>query len=255
MDVRVRLWRKLSAEELMLLNCGVGEDAWTTRRSNQSILREISPECSLEGLMLKLKLQYFGHLVRRADSVEKILMLGKIEGRREGDNKGWDGCMESPTQWTCCCCCIVSVVSDSVQPHRRQPTMVLSLGFSRQEYCSGLPFPPMHACMLSHFSRVRLCATLWTAAHQAPLSAGFSRQEYWSALPFRSLSWTWIWVNSGSWWWTGRPGVLQSLGLPRVGHNWETELSWTEELFAYLDINPLSNEWFANIFCSLRLPF
>ena len=55
---------------------------WTARRSNQSILKEISPECSLEGLMLKLKLQYFGHLMRRADSSEKILMLGKIEGRR-----------------------------------------------------------------------------------------------------------------------------------------------------------------------------
>ena len=55
---------------------------WTTRRSNQSILREISPECSLEGLMLKLKLQYFGHLMQRADSYEKTLMLGKIEGRR-----------------------------------------------------------------------------------------------------------------------------------------------------------------------------
>ena len=55
---------------------------WTTRRSNQSILKEISPGCSLEGLMLKLKLQYFGHLVRRADSLEKTLMLGKIEGRR-----------------------------------------------------------------------------------------------------------------------------------------------------------------------------
>ena len=55
---------------------------WTARRSNQSILKEISPECSLEGLMLKLKLQYFGHLMRRADSFEKILMLGKIEGRR-----------------------------------------------------------------------------------------------------------------------------------------------------------------------------
>ena len=55
---------------------------WTARRSNQSILKEISPECSLEGLMLKLKLQYFGHLTRRADSLEKILMLGKIEGRR-----------------------------------------------------------------------------------------------------------------------------------------------------------------------------
>ena len=57
---------------------------WTTRRSNQSILKEISPGCSSEGLMLKLKLQYFGHLMRRADSVEKTLMLGKIEGRRRG---------------------------------------------------------------------------------------------------------------------------------------------------------------------------
>ena len=68
----------------MLLNCGVGEDSWeslTARRSNQSIL-EISPGCSLQGLMLKLKLQYFGHLIRRADSFEKTLMLGKIEGRR-----------------------------------------------------------------------------------------------------------------------------------------------------------------------------
>ena len=55
---------------------------WTARRSNQSILKEISPECSLEGLMLKLKLQYFGHLMRRVDSLEKTLMLGKIEGRR-----------------------------------------------------------------------------------------------------------------------------------------------------------------------------
>ena len=59
---------------------------WTARRSNQSILKEISPEYSLDGLMLKLKLQYFGHLMQRADSLEKTLMLGKIEGRR-GDNK------------------------------------------------------------------------------------------------------------------------------------------------------------------------
>ena len=69
----------------MLLNCGVGEDLrvpWTARRSSQSILKEISPGCSLEGLMLKLKLQYFGRLMRRADSFEKTLMLGKIEGRR-----------------------------------------------------------------------------------------------------------------------------------------------------------------------------
>ena len=71
----------------MLLKCGVGEDLrvpWTARRSIQSILKEISPGCSLEGLMLKLKLQYFGHLMQRADSFEKTLMPGKIEGRRRG---------------------------------------------------------------------------------------------------------------------------------------------------------------------------
>ena len=69
----------------MLLNCGIGEDLkvpWTARRSNQSILKEISPEYSLEGLMLMLKLQYFGHLMRRVDSLEKTLMLGGIGGRR-----------------------------------------------------------------------------------------------------------------------------------------------------------------------------
>ena len=75
---------------------------WTARRSNQSILKEISPGCSLEGLLLKLKLQYFGHLIWRTDSFEKTLMLGKIEGRRRRgqDNRGWDGWMASPTQWT-----------------------------------------------------------------------------------------------------------------------------------------------------------
>ena len=86
MDVRVGLSKKLSTEELMLLNCGVGED------SSESLglqgdptspsCREISPEYSLEGLILKLKLQYFGHLMRRTDSFEKTLILGKIEDRR-----------------------------------------------------------------------------------------------------------------------------------------------------------------------------
>ena len=87
MDMRVGLQRKLSAEELMLLTCGVGQDSRvpsTVRRSNQSILKEISPEYSLEGLMLKLKLQYFGHLLRRTDSLKETLMLGKTEGRRRG---------------------------------------------------------------------------------------------------------------------------------------------------------------------------
>ena len=86
MDVRFGLSQKLSTEELMLLNCGAGRRLlrvpWTATRSNQSILKEISPECSLEGLMFKLKFQYFGHLMKRADSLEKTLMLGGIGGRR-----------------------------------------------------------------------------------------------------------------------------------------------------------------------------
>ena len=107
---------------------------WTARRSNQSILKEISPGCSLEGLMLKLKLQYFGHLMQSADSLEKTLMLGKIESRRR--RRGWDGWMVSLTQWT------------------------------------------------------------------------------------------WVWVDSGSWWWTGRLVVLRFMGSQRVGHDWATELNW-----------------------------
>ena len=123
---------------------------WTARRSNQSILKEISPGYSLEGLRLKLKLQYFGHLMWRTDSLEKTLMLGNIEGRRRGDDRGWDGWMASLTQWT------------------------------------------------------------------------------------------WVWVNSGSWWWTGRPGMLQSMGSQRVVNDWATELNWTvgASLIAQLVKNP-----------------
>ena len=87
---------------MMLLNCGVGRRLlrvpWTARRSNQSILKEISSGCSLEGLMLKLKLQYFGHLKRRVDSLEKTLMLGRIWGQEEKGTIGdeWlDGITDS----------------------------------------------------------------------------------------------------------------------------------------------------------------
>ena len=121
---------------------------WTARRSNQSILKEISPGCSLEGLMLKLKLQYFGHLMRRIDSLEKTLMLEGLGVGGEGDNRGWDGWMALPTQWT------------------------------------------------------------------------------------------WVWVNSRSWWWTGRPGVLQFMGSQRVGYDWATELNRRVSLVAQLVKNP-----------------
>ena len=121
----------------MLFKCGVGEDSfrvpWTARRSNQPILKEIISELSLEGLMLKLKLQFFGNLMRRTDSLEKTPMLGKIEDRGEGDNIGWHAWMASLTQWT------------------------------------------------------------------------------------------WVWANSGQWWRTGRPSVLQSMESQRVGHDWVTE--------------------------------
>ena len=107
---------------------------WTARRFNQSILKEISPGCSLEGLMLKLKLQYFGHLIWRLTHLKRPWCWERLRAGGEGDDRGWDGWMASLTQWT------------------------------------------------------------------------------------------WVWVNSGSWWWTGRPGVLRFMGLQRVRHNWATEL-------------------------------
>ena len=96
---------------------------WTARRSNQSILKEISPECSLEGLMLKLKPQYFGYQIEELTHWKRPWCWERLKTGEEGDNRGWDGCMASLTQWT------------------------------------------------------------------------------------------WVWVNSRSWWWTGRPGVLQSVEL------------------------------------------
>ena len=107
---------------------------WTSRRSNQSILKEISPEISLERMMLKLKLQDFGYLMQRVDSLEKTLMLEGIVGRRTRDDRGWDGWMASRTRWT------------------------------------------------------------------------------------------WVWVNSGSWWWTRRPGGLRFMG----SQSWTQLSDWTE---------------------------
>ena len=125
---------------------------WTARRSNQSILKEINPEYSLEGLMLKLKLQSFGHLMQRVDSFEKTLMLGKIEGgRRRGQER---------MRWL-----------DGI---------IASMGMS---------------------------------------------------------------LSSGSWWWTGKPGVLRFTGSQRVRHDWATELNWTESHKPILRVNTRSRQW------------
>ena len=111
---------------------------WTARRSNQSILKEISPDYSLEGLMLKLKLNTLATWCEELTHLKRPWFWERLKAGGERDNRGWDGWMASPTQWTR------------------------------------------------------------------------------------------VWVNSGSWWWTGRPGVLQSMWSQRVGHDWATELNWTQ---------------------------
>ena len=172
----------------MLLNFGIGEDSWESVgwRSNQSILKEISPEYSLEGLMLKLKLQYFGHLIRRTDSLEKTLMLGKIESRRrmgqQDEMVGWHHWLNGRKfkqtlgvgygQGSLACCSPWGCKdSDTTERMNWTEHLILLLCF----YGSGLVG--------------KSCPTLatpWTVACQAPLSMGFSRQEYWSGLPFPS---------------------------------------------------------------------
>ena len=109
---------------------------WAARRANQSILKEISPEYSLEGLMLKVKLQYFGHWCKEMTHLKRPWWWESLKARGAGDDRGWDGWMASPAQWP------------------------------------------------------------------------------------------WVWASPRSWWWTGKPGVLQSTELQRVGHDWATGLNW-----------------------------
>ena len=139
---------------------------WTARRLKQSILKEINPEYSLEGLMLKLKVQYFGHLMPRVDSLEKTLMLAKIEDRRRRlppYHRGRDYWMASPTQWiwanprrqwrtgkpgvlqSVCACLVTSVVSDSLWPHGLQDTRPPYLSPTPRVYSNSCPLTQLFA--------------------------------------------------------------------------------------------------------------
>ena len=169
MDVRVGLQRKLSAKELMLLNrCWrrLLRVPWTARISNQSILKEISPGYSLEGLMLKLKLQYFGHLMWRADSFEKTLMLGKIEVRRRRGRRRmrWlDGITDKMDMG-------LGGLQELVMDREAWHAVVRGVAKSqtRLKRLSSVS-------SVQSLSRVRLFVTPWTAAHQASLPITNSR--------------------------------------------------------------------------------
>ena len=135
--------------------------------------------------MLKLKLQYFGYLMQTVDSLEKTLMLGKIEGRRWRDDRGWDGWMASPTWWTL-------VWVDSRRWWRTgKPDMLQSMRLHRVRHDWAteqwdICIIQINVVVVKSLSRVQSFVTPWTVAHQFPLSMGFPRQEYWSGLPFPS---------------------------------------------------------------------
>ena len=158
---------------------------WTARRSNQSIPKEISPEYSLEGMMLKLKLQYFSHLMWKLTHWKRPWGWERLKAGGEGDNRGPDSWMASPAQWTWVWASsrswwwtgrpgmLQSTVSQRVGLH-----WTTELNWERQKSAC------VCAEVLSDSALVWLCASLWTAACQALLSLGISRQEYWSGMPF-----------------------------------------------------------------------
>ena len=160
---------------------------WTARRSNQSILEEISPEYSLEGLMLKLKLLYFGHLMQRTYSLLKTLMLGKIEDRRR---RGWqrmrwlDGIAAATAKSLQLCLTLCDPIDGGSPSGSPVPGILQArtLEWVAISFSNAWKWK----VKVKSLSHAWLLVTPWTVAYQAPPSVGFSRQEYWSGLPLPS---------------------------------------------------------------------
>ena len=216
----------MSTEEVMLLNCGVGEDSWvswTARRSNQSIPKEISPEYSLEGLMPKLKLQYYGHLMRTTDSLEKTLMLRKTEGGRrrttEDEMVGW----HHHPMWVW--------VKSGVGNGQRSQASFSPWGHKELVMTEWLNWLKLHCpwdfpgnntgggCLLLLQSSFICCQILWVSWNLFSLATSQDA----SSLPAFSNSWLWIYP------WSPIVSLIpgENTDIPSPLMFWNITLSWT----------------------------
>ena len=242
MDVRVGLWRRLSAKELMLLNCGVGEDSWESLGLQGDPTSPFWRRSAL-GLLWRewCWSQYFGHLMEELTHWKRLWCWEGLGAGGEGDDGGWDGWMASDSMDVS-----LSELRELVIDWDAWRAAIHGVAKSRTRLSD---WTELHVEVLSlrlcayFLSHVWLFVNPWIVAHQTPMSMGILQARILEvAMPFSRVSlwpcyrgwdgWmaspTWVWTSSESWWWTGKPGMLQSMGSQIVRHDWVTELNWTQ---------------------------